>query len=90
MRYLLVTYYKKPNNQIDEQIGFSKRLKKNDEATCNVILDYKERKVVKCVIGGSVMPTSFERMSDYYQKVYPELIEQLLLLNETKEIKKPA
>jgi hypothetical protein len=91
MRYLLVSFYKKSNNQIDEQIGFSKRLKKTDESMCNIILDYKERRVVKSVINGSVFPTSFEKMHDYYSKIYPQLIEQLELINkDTAKNQKPA
>jgi hypothetical protein len=81
-RYLLISFYKKPNNQIDEQVGFSKRLRKPDESTCNVILDYKDKKVIKCVIEGSVIPTSFERLSDYYKQIYPQLIQQLELANK--------
>lgn len=88
MRYFLITFYKKPNNQIDEQVGFSKRLKSSDQSMCNIILDYKERKVVKCVVEGKILPTSFDSMNLYYKQIYPQLIDQLEMLN--KEIKKPA
>lgn len=77
MRYLLVTFSRKPGGQIDEQVGFSKTVKPFDLQTCNVILDYKERKVNKCVIEGKVLPTDFDKMNDYYKQVYPELIEQM-------------
>jgi hypothetical protein len=40
-------------------------------------LDYAERKVVKCLIEGKIVPTEFERMHEYYKKIYPQLIEQL-------------
>lgn len=55
---------------------------------CNIILDYKEKKVVKCVIDGSVLPTSFEKMNEYYSQIYPALIEQLILINQEAS-KKP-
>ena len=77
MRYLLITFSRKPGGQIDEQVGFSKNVKPSDLQTCNVILDYKERKVNKCVIEGKIVPTDFERMNEYYKQVYPELIDQL-------------
>lgn len=89
MRYVLITFFKKPGGQIDEQIGFSKRLKSSDEQTCNVIMDYKDRRVVKCVIDGKVLDTTFETMHEYYKRIYPALIEQMELAN-TVATKKPA
>lgn len=77
MRYFLVQYLRKPNGQIDEQVSFSKKIKTNDLQTINVIMDYKTQKIVKCVIEGKVVPTSFEKMHEYYKEVYPSLIEQL-------------
>lgn len=73
----MITFYKKPGGTIDEQVGFSKKVRPIDEQTCNVILDYKEKKVVKCVINGTVMDRDFEKMHEYYKEVYPSLIEQL-------------
>jgi hypothetical protein len=81
MRYLLVTYFRKPGGQIDEQVGVSKRIRTSDEQTCNVIVDYAERKVHKCVIEGKVVETTFEKMNDYYREVYPELIDNLVKVN---------
>lgn len=77
MRYMLITFYRKPGGQIDEQVGFSKRIRKVDEQTCNVILDFKDKKVLKCTIDGKIMPTSFEKMHAYYKEIYPSLVEQL-------------
>lgn len=91
MRYVTITFYKQKDGQIDEQIGFAKRLKSSDQQTCNVILDYKERKVVKCVVESKVLDTTFERMHDYYKQIYPTLIEQMELANNThKKNEKPA
>lgn len=42
-----------------------------------MILDYKDKKVIKCLIEGKLVPTEFERMHDYYKKIYPQLIDQL-------------
>ena len=77
MRYLLVTYLRQPGGQIDEQVGFTKKIKPRDLQTVNVIVDYKERSVVKCVIEGKVQDTDFDKLNDYYKEVYPSLIETM-------------
>jgi len=63
--------------QIDEQVSVSKKVKPTDQQMCNVILDYADKKVVKCVIEGKVVETDWDKMHTYYQKIYPNLIEQL-------------
>ena len=77
MRYLLVTYLRQPGGQIDEQVGFTKKIKPRDLQTVNVIVDYKERSVVKCVIEGRVQDTDFDKLNEYYKDVYPSLIETM-------------
>ena len=77
MRYLLITFFRKPGGQIDEQVAVSKRVKPADLQMCNVILDYGSKKVQKCVIEGKVVETDWEKMSAYYKKIYPNLIDQL-------------
>lgn len=77
MRYLLITFLRKPGGQIDEMVAVSKRVKPADIQTCNVIIDYAQKKVDKCIIEGKVVDTDFERMDAYYKQVYPNLIAQL-------------
>jgi len=77
MRYLLITFMRKPGGQIDELVAVSKKIKPADLQTCNVIIDYAKKKVDKCVIEGKVVDTDFDRMNTYYKKVYTNLIEQL-------------
>ena len=77
MRYLLITFMRKPGGQIDELVAVGKKVKPADLQTCNVIIDYAQKKIVKCVIEGKVVDTDFERMDAYYKKVYPNLIDQL-------------
>lgn len=77
MRYLLITFFKKPGGQIDEQVQVSKRVRNSDNQVCNIILDFADRKVQKCVIEGKILDTDFDKMHEYYQKIYPNLIEQL-------------
>jgi 2'-5' RNA ligase len=52
MRYLILTYYRKPTGQIDEVMAVSKNLKRRDLQTANVILDFKDQKVVLASMGG--------------------------------------
>lgn len=88
MRYLLITFLRKPGGQIDEQVSVAKRIKPADLQTCNVILDYANKKVEKCVIEGKRVDTDWDRMHDYYRQVYPSLITQLekeaLITSKTK------
>jgi hypothetical protein len=77
MRYLMIQFIRKPNGQIDEHVQVSRKIKKSDESTKNVILDYGTREVIKCVIEGKNHVTTFEIMSDYYKGIYPTLIKQL-------------
>ena len=77
MRYLLITFFRKPGGQIDEQVTVSKRLKTSDLQMCNVILDYNKKKLEKCIIEGKQVDSDFQRMSEYYRKIYPGLVDQL-------------
>jgi len=77
MRYLLITFMRKPNGQIDEQVAVSKKVRASDFQTCNVILDYAKKKVDKCVIEGKALDREWIQMHEYYAKIYPNLIAQL-------------
>ena len=77
MRYFFVTFYRKPNGQIDEQIAVGKRVKPIDLQNCNIIMDYGTKKIEKCLIEGKSVKMDWNQMNDYYKKVYPSIIEQL-------------
>ena len=77
IRYLLITYLRKPSGQIDEQVSVSKKVRPSDLQTCNVIMDYAQKKVDKCVVEGKKVDTDWDRMSTYYKGIYPSLISQL-------------
>jgi len=77
VRYLLISYLRKVNGQIDEMVNVSKRVRTSDLNNANVILDFAEKKIDKCVIEGKNHDTTFEQMRDYYYKVYPQLVQQL-------------
>jgi hypothetical protein len=88
VRYLLIVFVRKPNGQIDEQISISKKVRTSDLQTCNVILDYAKKKIQKCVIEGNVVDTDWDKLNEYYKRVYPTLIDQLEKNNTESETQK--
>jgi hypothetical protein len=77
MRYLLLTYYTKPDGKIDEVMAVSKNLKRRDIQTCNVILDFKKLQVIKASMAGTNVPNDFDRIAGYYHQHYAATIERL-------------
>lgn len=77
MRYLLISFFRRKGGQIDEMVKVSKRIQESDINTSNVIIDYADKKVEKCVIEGRKVETDFNKMHEYYKKVYPALVDQL-------------
>jgi hypothetical protein len=77
MRYLILTYYTKPNGQIDEVMAVARSLKTRDHQTANVILDFKTLSVLKCSMGGVQVPKDFNRIVEYYMKHYESTITRL-------------
>jgi hypothetical protein len=77
MRYLLLTYYRKPTGQIDEAMTLSRKLKLRDHQMANVILDFKTLSVVKCSMDGVVVPKDWDRVVAYYYQHYATTIERL-------------
>ena len=77
MRYLVVSFWRKRAGQIDEVVSLNKLVRNSDMKDANVILDFATNKIVKCVIEGKNHDTTFEKMRDYYAKIYPNLIQQL-------------
>jgi hypothetical protein len=77
MRYLLVSFLRRKAGQIDEMVSVTKRVRTSDMNTANVILDFADKKVVKCIIEGKDHATTFDKMRDYYDRIYPNLIQQL-------------
>lgn len=78
MRYLLITYLKKADGKIDEQVTVSKNVKTRDIQTCNVIMDFKNRKVDKARIDGLPMgDLDWGKFYTYFANLYPNIIERL-------------
>jgi len=87
MRYLILTYYRKADGQIDETMAVSKNLKTRDIQTANVILDFKELKVLKCSMGGEQVPKDWDRIVGYYHQHYASTIERLFKENGYEIVK---
>ena len=81
MRYFLVTYVTKPDGKIDEQVEISKNLREKDITMCNIILDYKERKVLKNVVQGQNMNLPWPTLTEYYKNIYPDQLAELEKIN---------
>jgi hypothetical protein len=81
MRYLTVTYIKKPNGQMDESVSVAKSLKNKDLATASVILDFSTCSVIKCSMNGTTVPKDWQRIRDFYYRHYPQYIDQLEKVN---------
>jgi hypothetical protein len=87
MRYLILTYYKKADGRIDETMAVSKNLKTRDIQCANVILDFKELKVLKCSMGGEQVPKDWDRIVSYYHQHYASTIERLFRENGYEIVK---
>ena len=81
MRYLLLTYYTKPNGQIDEALTVANKIKTRDHQIVNVILDFKELKVVKASMNNTTVPKDWNRIVGYYYPFYPAIMERLFQEN---------
>ena len=77
MRYLLLTYYRKPNGQIDESMTVSNRVRDRDLSQANVILDFRDQSVLKCSMDGKTVPKNWDRIVSYYYQHYAATIERL-------------
>ena len=82
MRYFIATYSTKPDGTYDEAVKVDNKLKKNDLATANVIMDFKDRKVLKLRLeDGTVGDKNWDRVWLYYHQHYKTMIEDLGKLN---------
>jgi hypothetical protein len=77
MRYLIITYYKKANGQIDETTAVSRNLKMRDHQTAIVIIDFKKLQVIKANLNGMQAPKDFNRIVEYYMQHYENIIRRL-------------
>jgi hypothetical protein len=81
MRYLLLTYYTKPSGKIDEVMTVANKLKSKDWQITNVILDFKDCKVLLCSVAGLTATKDWDTIVSYYYKHYSSTIERLFQEN---------
>lgn len=81
MRYLTLTYFRRASGQIDETMAVTRRLRNRDITTANVILDFRDQRVIKCTMDGTVVPKDWDRVVSYYYQHYAATIERLFLEN---------
>jgi hypothetical protein len=84
MRYLLLTYYTKPSGQIDEVMTVATKIKKRDWQTANVILDFKDQKVLLASVQGLSATRDWDTIVSYYYKHYSATIERMFTENGHK------
>ena len=77
MRYLLLTFYTQASGKIDEAMVVSKRIRTKDWQTVNVILDFKECKVLKSSINRQDATKDWDTIVSYYYPYYTNIIERL-------------
>jgi hypothetical protein len=85
MRYLILTYVRKPSGKMDEAVEVSRRVRTRDLQTASVILDFQDRRVVKASLDGTVVPKDFDRIVSYYQQYYRDIIDQLIEANSVEK-----
>jgi len=90
MRYLLLTYYTKPDGKIDEVMAVAKRVKRTDWQTANVILDFRDQQVLKASVAGQAAVKDWDTVVAYYYKYYTAIIERLFEENGHKMADAPA
>jgi hypothetical protein len=77
MRYLLISYYKRPNGQMDEVVGVVNRLKLKDRQTAAVILDFQTQHVLQCSMSGQSVPKEWDRIVSFYYQHYAATFDRL-------------
>lgn len=65
-RYMIVSYYQKPNGKWDEVTDFKNSLKNKHITEAKVILDFKEK---KCVKNGLNPEAGFDDMLEFYKRL---------------------
>ena len=85
---MIVSYYKKPTGQMDEVMTVSKRVRTRDLQSASVILDFKNLRVEKASLDGTVVDRDWNRIMNYYYQFYKSTIDRLLMENgyEIKQI----
>ena len=76
VRYFVVTYYLKQDGQYDEAVQVVSSLGNVIKRTANVILDFKEKEVIKARLEQPI-ERDWNVIRDYYNKIYGPIIATL-------------
>tara|TARA_B110000503_G_C6992581_1_gene347999 strand:+ start:462 stop:725 length:264 start_codon:yes stop_codon:yes gene_type:complete len=76
MRYLVITYILRPSGQSDEQLRIMPALNDRISRTANIIMDFKEKKVIKARMA-EPMERDWDRIYTYYINIYPDVMQAL-------------
>lgn len=77
MRYFIVKYYQKPDGKYNEVVKVDDKLRNKDQVEAQVIIDYKDQKIVKCRFNGELPDNKFETINNFYKGHYPDIIKSL-------------
>lgn len=77
MRYFVVKYYTRPTGKMDEVVNLARRLRDRDLATASVILDFKNRTIIKANLMGEPAIREWETIVEYYRRHYRDVIESI-------------
>ena len=77
MRYLVINFLRKTNGRIDEIVSVAKDLNIRDKENANIIADFGTKTIVKSVIENKQHDADFDKLREYYLKIYPNLIGHL-------------
>ena len=80
MRYFIATYYSKPTGKVNESVKVDSKVRMKDLQGASVIIDYKERKIVKSNFEeelGADMKHDFDTINNFYKEHHPQIISQL-------------
>ena len=78
MRYFIVSYYGQANGKYNESAKLDDKIRNKDMQFASLILDYKERKIVKCRFEGELGKVNdFDVISNFYKTHYTNIISQV-------------
>lgn len=77
MRYFVISYFQKPNGQMDEVVAVERSIKTTLLSTASVILDFRDQCVLKCSMNGTNVPKDWQKIRDFYYQHYNKYIDVL-------------
>jgi hypothetical protein len=73
----MLTFYTQASGKIDEHMVVANNIRKKDWQTVNVILDFKECKVIKSTVNRQLATKDWDTLVGYYYPFYTQIIERL-------------